>query len=207
VGGQPADQGDSVLAGAVGRLRPGEAGGGLALDPGSLDARLTASSLADQWTRHAILEMVRESGGQISERPIYQGSSVTRPDAEPMAALRTIQHIQAATRHKRPAVHPGCPRGWPRLARHRRGAGPDRRDRRRRDPGGGGLHLRGRGSGQCLRPRLRPLVHLDLSVVRRGDPRPGPYSGPENDEEGHARDCSRLAAAAAEREAQWEAEA
>lgn len=34
----------------------------------------------------------------------------------------------------------------------------------------------------------------------------GPYSGPENDEEGHARDCSRLAAVAAF-DAQWEAEA
>jgi len=33
----------------------------------------------------------------------------------------------------------------------------------------------------------------------------GPHSGPENDEEGHARDCSRLAAAVAEREAQREA--
>jgi len=36
---------------------------------------------------------------------------------------------------------------------------------------------------------------------------PGPYRGPENDAEGHARDCSRLAAAVDEREAQWEAEA
>ena len=140
------------------------------LDPGSRDARVRASSVADQWTRRAILDMVRESGGQISERPIYQGSSVARPDAEPMAALGTIRYFEAAARHNARRYIRGCPRGWPRLARHRRGAGPDRRDRLRGDRGGGGLHLRSRGPGQCLRPQLRPVVHLDLPVVRRHDP-------------------------------------
>ena len=125
----------------------------------------TQADRADQWTRRAILDMVRESGGHISERPIYLGSSVSRPDAEPMAALGTIRHVEAAARHNarryiRDAREAG--HGWHDIGA---AAGPDRRDRLRRNRGGGGLHLRGRGPGQCPRPQLWPVVHLDLPVV------------------------------------------
>jgi len=177
------------------------------LDPGSRDARVRASSIADQWTRRAILDMVRESGGQISERPIYQGSSVSRPDAEPMAALGTIRYVEAAARHNarryiRDAREAG--HGWHGI--------------------GAALGLTGgTGYGETVAEAAYTYAAGDLdSAYARSYGRSftwtcpscdgtihdrGPYSGPENDEEDHARDCPRLAAVVAAFDAQWEAEA
>ncbi len=167
----------------------------------------TQADRADQWTRRAILDMVRESGGHISERPIYLGSSVSRPDAEPMAALGTIRHVEAAARHNarryiRDAREAG--HGWHDIGAvlgmtGGTGYGETVAEAAYTYPAGDLDSAYARDYGRSF---TWTCPSCDAAIHDRG-----PYSGPANDKEGHARDCSRLAAAVAEREAQWEAEA
>ncbi len=63
---------------------------------GTREARQRAANIADRWTRRAVLDMVRDSGGEITDRPVFRGAITTMPDAEPMAALRVVRHVKYA---------------------------------------------------------------------------------------------------------------
>jgi hypothetical protein len=169
------------------------------------EARARAARRADQWTRRAVLDMVGESGGVLTERPIYEGSAVTRPDAEPMDALRTIGSGEAAARN-----------AGRRYIRHAREAGSTWHEI------AGALGLTA-GDGETAAEAAYTYAagSPDSDYARRYGRSftwtcpscdgtihdRGLLSGPANDEEGHGRDCIRLAEAEAEWDAQWEAEA
>lgn len=65
------------------------------------DAHQQAVDLARQLTRRAVLEIVRETGGQVTTRPMFRARpelDVTVTDADPMAGLRAAAMIRFAVR-------------------------------------------------------------------------------------------------------------
>jgi hypothetical protein len=69
-----------------------------------------------QWARRAVFGIVRETGGQIIERPMFRRDPESGPtrDAEPVAGLRAARDVELAARF--------CARG---CIRHAREAGHD----------------------------------------------------------------------------------
>lgn len=65
------------------------------------EAREKAAATAREWTRRAVLDMVRQSGGGTVSRPVFRD----RPDLdmatiepEPIAGLSAVRHVEYASR-------------------------------------------------------------------------------------------------------------
>lgn len=176
-------------------------------EPGSRQARAKPVDAARQWTRRAVLDLVRQSGGRTVTRPMFRDRTdldMTTSDAEPMAGILAARHLEHAARE--------FARGYVRQARedgrtwHEIGAALDlgasaahrgvslaeaAYDDSAGDPDGEYARRYGRTFAWTC-PACRATV-IDQ----------GPCSGPASDERGHADDCQRLTGAIAAWEAQW----
>ncbi len=177
-------------------------------EPGSRQARAKLADAARQWMRRAVLDLVRQTGGRTVTRSIFRGRpdlDMTTSDAEPMAAIRVVRHLEHAARE--------FTRGYVRQARedghtwHEIGAaldlGASAADR--------GVSLAeaayddsaGDPQGEYARRNGRTFAWT-CPACRATVRDRGPCGGPADDEQGHADGCPRLTEAIVAWEAQWE---
>ena len=173
--------------------------------------RQTPTKLADearQWTRRAVLDIVRQSGGRVVTRPMFRDRPdlhMTTTDVEPIAGIRAVRQIEQAARaltreYARQAREDG--HAWGEIgAALDLSASADHRgvpladaayDEVAGDPDGEYARRYGRSfTWTC--PACRAVVREKC-----------PCDGPADDEQGHANGCPRLSAAIAAWEAQWD---
>ena len=179
-------------------------------EPGISQTPAGVADEARQWTRRAVLDMVRKSGGHTVTRPMFRDRPslhMTTTDVEPMAGIRAVRQIEYSTR--------GLTREYARQARedghtwHEIGAAlglsasADHRgvpladaayDEVADDPDGEyGRRYKRTFAWTC--PACRAVVSDQ-----------GPCGGPAEDEQGHADRCPRLVATMAAWEAEWDEE-
>lgn len=161
-----------------------------------------ASDLARQWVTRAVLGIVHESGGEVVHRSVFRD----RPDlnlritgAEPMAGLRAATALKMATRrllldYVRYAREDGYP--WREI-----GVGLGYSD----DPDTGtsaavAAFDFAAGTTSAWRSFAWTCQHCHATIIDRG-----PEAGrPADCEDGHADNCTRLAAAVAAWNASWD---
>src|ERR1017187_3351764 len=167
--------------------------------------RENAADLARQWARRAVTAMVEASGGQTVTRPMFRGrpdldSTVT--DVEPMAGLQAATSLKHAVR--RLALE------YVRQAReandswHDIGVALGFGRSAESDMSVAGAAYDYAAGGPDAWSRSFPWVcpACQGTVIDFG-----PEAGtPEDQEQGHAADCPRLAAAAAAWNASWDTE-
>jgi hypothetical protein len=177
-------------------------------EPGIRQAPARLADEARQWTRRAVLDIVRQSGGRTVTRLTFRDRpdlDMTITDVEPMAGIRAVRQIEHSAR--------ALTRGYARQARedghawHEIGAAlglsasaghrgvplaEAAYDEVASDPDGEYARRYGRTfSWTC--PACRAAVRDK-----------GPCDGPADDEQGHADGCPRLRAAITAWEAQWD---
>ena len=70
-------------------------------EPGGREARTKLVNDARRRARRATLDIVRESGGRVVDRPVFRGGpdrDMTTTEAEPMAGLQAACHLEHAAR-------------------------------------------------------------------------------------------------------------
>jgi hypothetical protein len=173
--------------------------------------RLTPTRLAgeaSQWTRRAVLDIVRQSGGRTVTRPMFRDwpdLDMTTTDVEPMAGIRAVRQIEHSAR--------GLMREYARQARedgrtwHEIGAALDlsaSAGHRDVPPAEAAFdEVAGDPDGEYARRYGRTFTWTCAAcraVVRDR----GLCDGPVDDEQGHADGCPRLHAAIAAWETQWD---
>jgi hypothetical protein len=177
-------------------------------EPGNRQARETLAGAARLWTRRAALDIVRQSGGHTVTRPMFRDRTdlhMTNTDAEPMAGMRAVRHLEHAAR--------GLAREFVRQARedgrtwHEIGATLDLSASAARR----GISLAeaayddaaGEPSSEHARRYGRTFAWTCPACRATVSDR-GPCSGPADDEQGHADGCLRLADTIAAWEAEWD---
>ena len=177
-------------------------------EPGIRQPPARLADEARHWTRRAVLDIVRQSGGRTVTRPVFRDRpdlDMTTTDAEPMAGIRAVRQIEHSARaltreYARQAREVG--RTWHEIgaalglsasAGHRGVPLADAAyDEVAGDPDSEHARRYGRTfSWTC--PACRAVVRDK-----------GPCDGPADDEQGHAGGCPRLRAAIAAWEAQWD---
>ena len=177
-------------------------------EPGISQEPTRLADEARQWTRRVVLDIVRQSGGRTVTRPMFRDRPdlhMTTTDVEPMAGIRAVRQIEHSAR--------GLTREYARQARE---------DGHTWDEIGAALDLSASADHRGV-----PLADAAYDEVA-GDPDgeyarrygrtfawtcpacravvrdKGPCNGPADDEQGHADGCTRLSAAIAAWEAQWD---
>lgn len=173
--------------------------------------RKACAGLADaarQWTRRALLDIVRQSGGHIVTQPMFRDRpdlDMTTSDAEPMAGVRAARHLEHAAL--------ALARGYVRQARedgrtwHEIGAALDLGV----SAGHCGISLAeaayddaaGEPGSEYARRYGRTFAWTCPACLATVSDR-GPCSGPADDEQGHADGCLRLADTITKWEAEWD---
>lgn len=172
------------------------------------------SSRDDQWraarnaAHRATLNLARDDGAQIVERPIFRGAHTTVQDVEPLAGMRAARQIELGARY--------ALRGYIRDARE---AGHDWHDIGTAlglVPGGDAqqagettaeaayTYAAGHPGTETARPYGRSFGWTCHTCDKVIDDR-GPCNGPADDEHGHAAGCQRLTATIEAWDAGWEA--
>ena len=162
---------------------------------------------AAEGARRAVTGLARDRGAELTTRPLFPGSELTRPDLEPLDGARAARDIELGAR--------GAARGYLRAARE---AG----DSWSQIGQVLGLTLDARRSGDTLgeaayayatgSPDSQTAMRYDRSFTWHcpscdqviSDR--GLIAGPRDNEPGHADSCARQAAAIAAWDASWEAE-
>jgi hypothetical protein len=165
---------------------------------------MTARSAA----RRAAIDIARQHGAEIIDRPAFGGSQVTIRDVEPLAGLRAAREIELGARyHIRNYIQDAREAGyaWSEIgAALNLGAG-------RNDERGGQSVAEAAYSVAAGNPDSETARRYGRSfgwrcasceglVIDRG-----PFDGPVDAEPGHGDGCPRLAATVAAWEAEWEA--
>jgi len=174
----------------------------------SRQAREETARIARAAARRAAFDLARHGGAEIISRPPYRGARTVIPDVEPLAGMRAAREIELGSRR--------IVRDYIRDARE------------------AGHSWRAIGAAMDLTPGGEPDLagetvaeaafsyaagHPDTDTARRYGRSVswtcgscegliidhGMCNGPADDERGHAGSCLRLAAAVAERDAEWEA--
>jgi len=174
----------------------------------SHQARAETARIARAAARRAALDLARQGGAEVISRPPYRSARTTIPDIEPLAGMRAAREIELGSRR--------IVRDYIRDARE------------------AGHSWRAIGTALDLTPGGEPDLagetvaeaafsyatgHPDTETARRYGRSVswtcgscegliidhGLCNGPADDERGHADSCARLAAAVAERDAEWEA--
>jgi hypothetical protein len=174
------------------------------MTPDPDEQRRVARNLA----RRALLDLARAAGAATTTRPAFRGSHTTVPDVEPLAGLTASRQLELAARdHAADYV------------RAAREAGHSWHDI------GTALGLVPSGDAQQAGETVAEAAftfaagHPDSEVARRygrsvtwtctscdkAISDHGLCNSPADDERGHARNCSRLAATVAAWDAEWDA--
>jgi hypothetical protein len=169
------------------------------------DERARASDAA----RRALIGLARDRGAEFITWQAYRGSDMAIRDLEPLAGARAARDVELGARHAareyiRQAREAG--HSWDQIG-HALGVSPDAA------AGQAGLTVAEAAYTYAARsPHTDTAVRYGRSFFWRcrscdqAISDRGLIAGPADDEPGHAEDCSRLAAAIAERDAGWEAE-
>jgi len=169
------------------------------------DERARASDAA----RRALIGLARDRGAELITRQAYHGSDMTIRDLQPLAGARAARDIELGARHAareyiRQAREAG--HSWDQIG-HALGVSPDA------DADQAGLTVAEAAYTYAAgSPHTDTAVQYGRSFVWRcrscdqAISDRGLIAGLADDELGHAEDCSRLAAAIAERDVGWEAE-
>jgi hypothetical protein len=172
--------------------------------PNDQDDRARAAEAA----RRAVTGLARDRGAQVTVRPVVPGSEVTVRDIEPLAGARAARDIElgsrrAAREYIRAAREAG--HGWDNIGQAL-GLTPGGDADQEGPTAAEAAYTYAAGRPDSEAPwRPRSFTWRCRSCEQAISDR-GLIAGPADDEPGHARDCSRLAAAAAEWDASWEAE-
>ena len=70
-------------------------------EPGTRQERAKVADAARQRTRHAVLDIVSQSGGSIVTRPMFSqwpDLHMTTTDAEPMAGILAVRQVEHGAR-------------------------------------------------------------------------------------------------------------
>jgi hypothetical protein len=177
-------------------------------EPGIRQERAKVAEAARQWTRRAVLDIVRQSGGRTVTRPMFSQRAdlhTTTTDAEPMAGISAVRQVEHAA--------PGLTREYVRQAREDghtwqeigTALGLSASADHRGVPLAEAAYddITGDLDGEYARRYGRTFAWTCpacRAVVRDR----GPCDGPADDEQGHADGCPRLSAAIAAWEAQWD---
>jgi hypothetical protein len=165
-----------------------------------------AVSKARWATRQAAINVAREAGVPLIRRPLFSGAQSTFEDVEPLAGLRASREVELAARsntqnYVRDAR--GAGRTWQEI-----GEALDLTPDGEADPESGTV-AEAAYSYAAGRPdtntawrygRSFPWTCQSCEGLIRDN---GPFSGPADNEPGHAEGCPRLAAAVAACDAQW----
>lgn len=166
------------------------------------EARERAAGIALAWTRRAVLGIVADTGGPVTDRPAWPGAATTTPDAEALAGLRVAADVEHRARE--------IARGYIRTARedgaswHEIGAalGLTAGDEHE------SIELAAYdyaapADGHYARTYGQSFIWRCPSCGALVSDR-GPYDGnPANTEERHGAGCARLAADVAAYDAAW----
>jgi len=177
-------------------------------EPGRRQARAKPVDAARQWTRRAVLDLARQSGGCTVTRPTFRDRpdlGMTTSDAEPMAGFLAVRDLERAARE--------FTRGYVRQARedghtwHEIGAaldlGPSAAHRGVSLAEADYDDVAGDPDGEYARRYGRTFAWTCPACRATVSDR-GPSSGPADDEQGHADGCPRLTDAIAARETPWD---
>jgi hypothetical protein len=163
---------------------------------------------ASEAARRAVTGLARDRGAQFTTRPAFPGSDITVHDVEPLAGARSARDIEVGSWH--------AAREYIRTAREA-GHGWDEIGQALGLVPGGDVDQEGLTVAEAAytyaagRPdtealwRPRSFIWRCRSCEQAISDR-GLIAGPADDEMGHADDCQRLNAAAADWDASWEAE-
>jgi hypothetical protein len=172
------------------------------------DERARASSAAHQAIQ-AIRGLARDRGAEFITRPNFPGSRITVHDLEPLTGAHAARDIELLSRHAaREYIRQAREAGhtWDQIG-HALGLAPNA------DADQAGLTIAEAAYTYAAgSPHTDTAIRYGRSFVWRcrscdqtiSDR--GLIAGPAEDEQGHADNCARLAAAVAEWDADWEAE-
>ncbi len=164
---------------------------------------------ASDAARRAIIGLARDRGAEFITRQAYRGSDMAIRDLQPLAGARAARDVELGARHAareymRQAREAG--HSWDQIG-HALGMSPDAAADQAGLTAAEAAYSYAAGSSHTDtavrygRSFLWRCRSCDQAISDRGL-----IAGPADDEPGHAEDCSRLAAAIAERDAGWEAE-
>lgn len=171
---------------------------------GPADHRRAEIDAARDAARRAALDVARGSGAHLAARPAFPGARPGVPDLEPLTGLHASRQVELAARH--------AARDYVRLARedgctwHQIGQalglepGADRDSAGRTTAEAAYTYVAGDPDSDHAWRYGRFFVWQCHSCDRAISDR-GPYTGPADDERGHAATCQRLQAAIRSRDA------
>lgn len=171
-------------------------------DAATREARNRAANIAQSWTQRAVLAIVRDTDGPMTERPAWEGAASTVPDTDAMTGLRTAADVEARAR--------GLARRYIRTARedgaswHEVGAALGlTADDEHETIALAAYNYAAPADGHYARTYGQSFTWRCPSCGGLVRDR-GPYDGnPANTEERHGAGCARLAADVAAYDAAW----